>query len=81
MVEAARELSVTTIGAIAGGTMREYMASPSGSELFNRTYDEALKMALAAGAQPETMFVGPIRRDGALTASRARSGTPGSPRC
>ncbi len=52
--------SVTTIGAIAGGTMREYMASPSGSELFNRTYDEALKMALATGAQPETMLVEPI---------------------
>lgn len=52
--------SVTTIGAIAGGTMREYMASPSGSELFNRTYDEALKMALVTGAQPETMLVEPI---------------------
>ena len=52
--------SVTTIGAIAGGTMREYMASPSGSELFNRTYDEALQVALATGAQPETMLVEPI---------------------
>jgi 2-dehydropantoate 2-reductase len=52
--------SVTTIGAIAGGTMREYMASPSGRELFNRTYDEALKVALATGAQPETMLIEPI---------------------
>jgi len=52
--------SVTTIGAIAGGTMREYIASPEGRELFNRTYDEALSVALATSAQPETMFVEPI---------------------
>jgi 2-dehydropantoate 2-reductase len=52
--------SVTTIGAIAGGTMRGYVASPEGRELFNRTYDEALKVALATGAQPETMLVEPI---------------------
>src|SRR5262249_31102619 len=52
--------SVTTIGAIAGSTMREYMASPEGPELFNRTYDEALSVALATGAQPETMLIEPI---------------------
>jgi 2-dehydropantoate 2-reductase len=52
--------SVTTIGAIAGGTMREYMASPEGRELFNRTYDEALSVALATGAQPEEMLVEPV---------------------
>ena len=52
--------SVTTIGAIAGGAMREYMASPEGRELFNRTYDEALSVALATGAQPEKMLVEPI---------------------
>jgi 2-dehydropantoate 2-reductase len=52
--------SVTTIGAIAGGTMREYMASPEGRELFNRSYDEALSVALATGVQPETMLVDPI---------------------
>ena len=52
--------SVTTIGAIAGGTMREYMASPEGRELFNRTYDETLSVALATGAQPEKMLVEPI---------------------
>ena len=66
--------SVTTIGTIAGSTMREYMASPSGSELFNRTYDEALKMALATGAQPETMLVEPIppgwRADGIASEGR-----------
>src|SRR5262245_7590367 len=66
--------SVTTIGAIAGGTMRGYLASPEGSELFNRTYDEALKVALATGAQPETMLVEPIppgwRADGIASEGR-----------
>jgi 2-dehydropantoate 2-reductase len=66
--------SVTTIGAIAGRTMREYMASPAGSELFNRTYDEALQVALATGAQPETMLVEPIspgwRADGIASEER-----------
>jgi 2-dehydropantoate 2-reductase len=66
--------SVTTIGAIAGGTMRDYMASPEGRQLFNRTYDEALKVALATGAQPETMLVGPIppgwREDGVASEGR-----------
>ena len=61
--------SVTTIGAIAGGTMREYIGAPGGRELFNRTYDEALSVALAIGEQPETMLVEPIppgwRMDGA----------------
>jgi len=66
--------SVTTIGAIAGGTMREYMTSPEGRELFNRTYDEALSVALATGAQPETMLVEPIppvwRADGIASEGR-----------
>jgi 2-dehydropantoate 2-reductase len=52
--------SVTTIGAIAGQTMREYIASPEGRELFDRTYDEALSVALASGARPEAMLVDPI---------------------
>jgi 2-dehydropantoate 2-reductase len=52
--------SVTTIGAIAGRTMREYIASPEGRELFDRTYDEALTVALASGARPERMLVDPI---------------------
>jgi 2-dehydropantoate 2-reductase len=52
--------SVTTIGAIAGQTMREYIASPGGRELFDRTYDEALSVALADGARPEPMLVDPI---------------------
>jgi 2-dehydropantoate 2-reductase len=52
--------SVTTIGAIAGATMREYVATPDGRELFERTYDEALAVALAAGARPERMIVEPV---------------------
>src|SRR3989454_301455 len=34
--------SVTTLGAIAARTMREYIASSTGKEVFRRTYDEAL---------------------------------------
>ena len=52
--------SVTTIGAIAARTMREYITSPDGRELFDRTYDEALTAALASGARPEKMLVEPI---------------------
>jgi len=52
--------SVTTIGAIAGRTMREYMATPEGRELFHRAYDEALSVALASGARPERMLVEPM---------------------
>lgn len=52
--------SVTTIGAIAGQTMREYMTSPDGRELFDRAYDEALSVALASGARPERMLVDPV---------------------
>ena len=52
--------SVTTIGAVAGTTMREYIASPDGRELFDRTYDEALSVALSSGARPERMIVDPM---------------------
>lgn len=52
--------SVTTLGAIAGRTMREYIASADGRELFDRTYDEALSVALASGARPERMIVDPV---------------------
>lgn len=52
--------SVTTIGAIAGRTMREYIAWPDGRRLFDRTYDEALSVALASGARPERMLVDPM---------------------
>jgi 2-dehydropantoate 2-reductase len=52
--------SVTTIGAIAAQTMRQYMASYEGKEVFRRSYEEALSVALASGAHPERMIVDPI---------------------
>ncbi len=52
--------SVTTLGALAGRTMREYVASAEGRELFQRTYDEALSVALASGARPERIVVDPL---------------------
>jgi 2-dehydropantoate 2-reductase len=52
--------SVTTIGAIARRTMREYIALPHGRKLFDLAYDEALKVALAAGVRPERMLVDPM---------------------
>jgi hypothetical protein len=48
--------SVTTLAAIAGRTMREYIDRPEGRELFYRTYDEALSVALASGVRPEKML-------------------------
>ncbi|HEY0465869.1 MAG TPA: ketopantoate reductase C-terminal domain-containing protein [Polyangiaceae bacterium] len=52
--------STTTIGAVVGATMREYIATAEGRELFTRTYDEALSVALASGARPERMLVEPV---------------------
>src|SRR5712692_10268867 len=52
--------SVTTLGAIAARTMRQYIASFAGKEVFRRTYDEALSVALASGTRPERMIVEPI---------------------
>jgi 2-dehydropantoate 2-reductase len=52
--------SVTTIGAIAGRTMRQYIELPDGHELFDRTYEETLTVALATGVQPERMIVDPV---------------------
>ncbi len=52
--------SVTTLGAIAARTMRQYIASSAGKEVFRRTYDEALSVALASGTRPERMIVDPI---------------------
>jgi 2-dehydropantoate 2-reductase len=52
--------SVTTLGAVAGRTMREYVGSPEGREAFDRAYDEALAVALASGARPERMLVEPV---------------------
>jgi 2-dehydropantoate 2-reductase len=52
--------SVTTIGALAGRTMREYIALPLGRRLFDLTYDEALTVALAAGVHPQRMLADPV---------------------
>lgn len=52
--------STTTLGAIAGMTMRQYIELPEGEALFDRTYDEALEVALATGVRPEKMLVEPI---------------------
>ena len=52
--------SVTTIGAIAGLTMRAYIDQPGGRELFYRAYGETLSVALAIGIRPEKMLVDPI---------------------
>ncbi|MBV9998217.1 MAG: 2-dehydropantoate 2-reductase [Verrucomicrobia bacterium] len=52
--------SVTTLGAIAGRTMRRYINLPEGRELFDRTYAETLLVARATGARPEPMIVDPV---------------------
>ena len=52
--------STTSIGAVAGTTMREYLALPGGRELFQQSYDEALSVALASQVRPERMLVDPI---------------------
>jgi len=52
--------SVTTLGAVSGGTMRGYIFTPEGRALFDRAYDEALSVALASGARPEKMIVDPM---------------------
>jgi 2-dehydropantoate 2-reductase len=52
--------SVTTIGAVAGRTMRQYMTSFAGKEVFRLAYDEALSVALKNGTGPERMIVEPI---------------------
>jgi 2-dehydropantoate 2-reductase len=60
--------AVTTIGAILGCTMREYVQLPLGRDVFEKTYSEALNVVLALGEQPETMLIEPI------PPSRTRSG-------
>jgi len=52
--------SVTTIGAVAAQSMRQYMMSSAGREVFRQVYDEALSVALASGTRPERMSVEPI---------------------
>lgn len=52
--------SVTTLGAITGGTMRDYIHLPEGRRLFEQVYGEALAVARATGATPERMLVDPL---------------------
>jgi 2-dehydropantoate 2-reductase len=52
--------AVTTLGAVAGLTMREYLRHPAGRLLFERTYAEALAVAVASGIRLETMLVEPV---------------------
>jgi 2-dehydropantoate 2-reductase len=52
--------SVTTLGAVAGCTMRQYIDSPEGRRAFRGAYDEALNVALASGIRPERMLVEPV---------------------
>jgi 2-dehydropantoate 2-reductase len=52
--------SVTTLGAVAGCTMRQYIDTSEGRRVFRGAYDEALNVALAGGIKPERMLVEPI---------------------
>jgi 2-dehydropantoate 2-reductase len=52
--------SVTTIGALAGCAMQEYIVQDEGKALFQKAYDEALRVALASGNVPERMIVEPV---------------------
>ncbi|MBV8212435.1 MAG: hypothetical protein JOZ08_04325, partial [Verrucomicrobia bacterium] len=52
--------SATTLGAITGKSMREYLRSPFGKEVFLRAYREVVAVALACGVRPEKMIVEPI---------------------
>ena len=60
--------SVTTIGALAGCTMQEYIVREEGRRLFEKAYDEVLQIALASGNVPERMIVEPVppRRKGSV---------------
>lgn len=62
--------SVTTLGAIAGLTMREYMKEHQALDVFEATYNEALSVALATGVRPERMLVEPIPPGWAAAAAR-----------
>ena len=52
--------SVTTIGAVAGATMRQYIALPAGAQVFRAMYAEALAVAAASGVRLEKMIVDPV---------------------
>ena len=52
--------SVTTLGAVAGCTMRQYIDSPEGRRTFRGAYDEARNVALASSVTPERMLAEPV---------------------
>jgi len=52
--------SVTTLGALCSQTMRQYMETEAGKKVFQRTYEEALSVALAIGTRLERLAVEPI---------------------
>ena len=52
--------SVTTLGALCGQTMRQYMETEAGRRVFRRTYEEALSVARALGIRLERLTVDPI---------------------
>lgn len=55
--------AVTTLGAVAGQTMRQYHSTAIGRDVFRRIYDETLLVALSTGAVPEKMLVDPLPPD------------------
>jgi len=52
--------SVTTLGALCSQTMRQYMETDAGRNVFRRAYEEALSVALARGTRLERLAVDPI---------------------
>jgi 2-dehydropantoate 2-reductase len=52
--------SVTTPGAVCAQTMRQFIMSNEGMQVFQRAYDEALGVAIATGIRPQRMIVEPI---------------------
>jgi 2-dehydropantoate 2-reductase len=52
--------SVTTLGALCSQTMRQYMETETGKNVFRRTYEEALSVSLAIGTRLERLAVDPI---------------------
>ena len=52
--------AVTTLGALCSQTMRQYMKTAAGRQLFRLTYEEALSVALARQIRLERLTVDPI---------------------
>ena len=52
--------SVTTLGALGGCTMSDYIHQSRARLLFDQVYAEALAVALASGARPQKMLVDPL---------------------